>query len=185
MKRTKQLHEKLIEQCKKNDRKSQLKLYNLYCNSMFIVAIRYIKNKVHAEDVLQEAFLKAFKNLNTFKGEVAFVTWLKKIVINQCIDTLKKKKIDLVLLEENSHEPIIEDDDNWNVASFVMAKQVIETINSLKEKYRLVLTLYLLEGYDHQEIAEILGITEVTSRTHLLRGKKLVQQQLKSIYEKK
>ena len=178
MKSTKQLHQPIIDQCKNNNAKAQMQLYNLYCKGMLSVAHRYLNDRFLAEDVMQDAFIKAFKNIKNYKNEVAFGAWLKRIVINQSIDQLKKKKLELVSINE---EVILKpDDDNWNIESEVSVDEIVETINSLKEKYRLVLTLYLLEGFDHQEISEVLSITENTSRTHLLRGKKILKEQLKN-----
>ena len=180
MKPTKQLHQSIIEACKNNNAKAQMQLYNLYCNAMFLTAKRYVKDAVLAEDVMQDAFVKAFKNLSKYKGDVAFGAWLKRIVINQSIDELKKKKLQLVEINEEL-TTIVDEDDNWCVDDGISAEKVVEVIMQLKEKYSVVLSLYLLEGYDHSEISEILHIAETTSRTHLLRGKKLVQQQLKAM----
>lgn len=155
-----------------------MQLYNLYCKAMFLVAFRYVNNRFVAEDVMQDAFIKAFKNINNYKNEVAFGAWLKRIVINQSIDQLKKKKLELVAInEEVITEVNVED---WNIENDISVEGIVEVINSLKEKYRLVLTLYLLEGYDHSEISKILNITENTSRTHLLRGKKILKEALKT-----
>ncbi|MCG1036960.1 sigma-70 family RNA polymerase sigma factor [Polaribacter sp. DS7-9] len=179
MKSTKQLHQPIIDQCKDNCQKSQMQLYNLYCKAMFLVAFRYVKDRFLAEDVMQEAFIKAFKNIKKYKNEVAFGAWLKRIVINQSIDYLKKNKLELIQIDQEVVTKIEKDD--WQVESTISVDEIITVINNLKEKYRLVLTLYLLEGYDHQEISQVLNITENTSRTHLLRGKKLVKEQLKNM----
>ncbi|WP_435416343.1 RNA polymerase sigma factor [Polaribacter aestuariivivens] len=180
MKPTKQIHQPIIDLCKNNCAKSQMQLYNLYCKGMILVANRFVKDRFLAEDVMQDAFIKAFKNIKNYKNEVAFGAWLKRIVINQSIDYLKKNKLELVSINEEVYKKE-DEDDNWNVNSEISVDVIVETINSLKEKYRLVLTLYLLEGYDHQEISEILNITENTSRTHLLRGKKILKEQLKNM----
>lgn len=178
MKSTKQLHQPIIDQCKNNNAKAQMQLYNLYCKAMFLVAFRYVNDSFIAEDVMQDAFIKAFKNIKSFKNEVAFGAWLKKIVINQSIDQLKKNKLELVSINE---EVIANtESEDWKVDNDISIDLIIEEINTLKEKYRLVLTMYLLEGYDHQEISEILNITTNTSRTHLLRGKKILKEQLKN-----
>jgi RNA polymerase sigma-70 factor (ECF subfamily) len=147
---------------------------------MLQVAYRYLKKVDVAEDVMQDAFLKAFKNIEHYKNEVAFGAWLKRIVINQSIDELKKRKLDLVAINEEV-ATIHEEANNWNVESSITKGIIVGEINKLKEKYRLVLTLYLIEGYDHSEIAGILKITENTSRTHLLRGKKQLQENLKML----
>lgn len=178
MKSTKQLHQPIIDQCKNNCPKAQMQLYNLYCKAMFLVAYRYVKDRFIAEDVMQEAFVKAFKSIHSYKNEVAFGAWLKRIIINQSIDLLKKNKLELIAINEDLNT--VEEDNDWSIESDISVDEIVEKINSLKEKYRLVLTLYLLEGFDHQEISEVLNITENTSRTHLLRGKKILKEQLKN-----
>ena len=180
MKSTKQLHQSVIDACKNNDAKAQMQLYDLYCDAMYTVALRYVKDSFTAEDVMQEAFIKAFKKIDSYKEGVAFGAWLKRIVINQSIDYLKKRKLELVSINEEI--TTVADDDNWNVASTISYQDIVNCIQQLKEKYRVVLTLFLLEGYDHGEISQILGISEVSSRTHLLRGKRQVQEQLKAVH---
>lgn len=177
MSKTVYLHNKIIEGCKQNKAKSQMQLYDKYCNAMYIIAQRYVKDNFIAEDVMQDAFIKVFKNIQNFKGEVTIGAWIKKIVINQCIDYLKKKKIELVSLE-NSKIEIVEEN-NWTVNEEVTFEIVNNAINNLPDKYKVVLNLYLLEGYDHQEIAQILNITEVASRSQLMRGKNKLKSQLK------
>lgn len=178
MSSTKQLHQSIIDQCKDNNAKAQMQLYNLYCKAMFIISYRYVNDKCVAEDIMQEAFIKAFKNINSYRNEVPFGAWLKRIVINQSIDYLKKKKLELVSINEEVTTKV--DEDNWKVDCTISIDDIVKKINNLKDKYRLVLTLYLIEGYDHQEISQVLNITENTSRTHLLRGKKLLKEQLKN-----
>ncbi|WP_420553718.1 RNA polymerase sigma factor [Tenacibaculum aiptasiae] len=182
MKPTKQLHQSVIDACKNNDAKAQMQLYDLYCEAMLTIASRYVKDAYVAEDIMQEAFIKAFKNIQYYKEEVAFGAWLKKIVINQSIDWLKKKKVELISINDEVTTMIDDDNEDWNVAATISYQQIVNCIEKLKEKYRVVLTLFLLEGYDHREISQILGISEVTSRTHLLRGKKKVQEQLKAVH---
>lgn len=154
-----------------------MQLYNLYCKAMIIVANRYVKDSFLAEDVMQDAFIKAFKNIDSYKNEVAFGVWLKKIVINQSIDYLKKNRLELVAIDD---EIITNTEDDWKIESTISVDIILETIQNLKEKYRLVLTMYLLEGFDHQEIAEVLKISENSSRTHLFRGKKILKEQLQN-----
>ena len=155
-----------------------MQLYNLYCKAMFVVANRYVNDSFLAEDIMQEAFIKAFKNMDRYKNEVPFGAWLKRIVINQSIDALKKKKLELISMNEETLRVV--DDEDWSVDGTITADEVKSAMNDLKEKYRLVLSLYLFEGYDHDEISQILGITSNTSRTHLLRGKRLLKEKLKS-----
>jgi len=177
MSKTKPIDFKLIEACKKQKRKAQLQLYKTYCNAMFLVAYRYVKDKAIAEDVMQDAFIKAFKNIDKYGGEATFGAWLKRIVINQSIDELKKQKLMEVSLNEETLNVV--DDNTWEVEEDISADMIITAINQQKDKYRLVLSLFLIEGYDHSEISQILGISEVASRTQLLRGKKLVKESLK------
>jgi len=169
----------IIEQCKQNNRAAQLKLYNQYCEGMYIVAKRFIKDSMEAEDIVQEAFLKAFQKLHQFKGDVTFGAWLKRIVINKCIDMLKSKKQNMLQLEEVHLEVIdTEPDDNWLIDDTITLEMVKDAINKLSDKYRYVVMLYLMEGYDHEEISQILNISVVASRTQLSRGKKKLKQYL-------
>ncbi len=179
MSKTANLHKDIIEACKQNDAKAQMKLYDLYCKGMFLAAKRYIKDDMLAEDVMQESFIKAFKKIHTYKGDVPFGAWLKRIVINGSIDELKRKKLEIVSINQELQEQ--KQDDSWYVDDRISTEKVIDCIDKLKEKYKVVVSLYLLEGYDHQEISQILGISEVTSRTHLMRGKKMIQENLKAI----
>lgn len=180
MKAIKQLHQSIIEACKQNNAKAQMQLYDLYYQAMYTVALRYVKNSFEAEDIMQDAFIKAFKKIHLYKEEVAFGAWLKRIVINQSIDWLKKRKLTLISI--NEEVTLIEENDDWNVRATISYDDIVSSIDKLKEKYRVVLSLYLLEGYDHKEISQILEISEVTSRTHLMRGKKMVKEQLKNVY---
>jgi len=160
----------IVEKCRQNDRKAQLKLYNQYCNGMLIIAQRFVKNTMEAEDVVQESFIKAFAKLEQYKAEVTFGAWLKRIVINKSIDALKYNKQRLVDLEDVQLK-VVDEDDDWNVDSTLTIDEVKVAIQKLPEKYKYVVMLYLIEGYDHQEISEILNISEVASRTQLSRGK--------------
>ncbi|PKQ44839.1 RNA polymerase sigma factor [Confluentibacter flavum] len=170
----------IIEQCKQNNRKAQLQVYNQYCNGMYVVAKRFLNDAADAEDVVQEAFIKAFSKLDQYKAEVTFGAWLKRIVINKSIDFLKSKKQHLVALDE-VHLKIVDatNDDKWLVDDAITINDVKEAISKLPETYQYVVMLYLIEGYDHQEISEILNITEVASRTQLSRGRVKLQELLK------
>ncbi|MCO4822876.1 MAG: RNA polymerase sigma factor [Flavobacteriaceae bacterium] len=172
----------IVEKCKQNDRKAQMQLYKQYCDGMFIVAIRFVKDTLEAEDVVQEAFIKAFAKLHQFKGEVTFGAWLKRIVINKCIDLLKAKKQQMLELDE-VHLKVVDDtyENEWLVDDAITLEQVKAAINELPNKYKYVVMLFLIEGYDHQEISEILQISEVASRTQLSRGKAKLKELLKSL----
>lgn len=170
-------HIDVVEQCKANDRKAQMQLYKQYCEGMFCVAMRYVQNTNDAEDVIQEAFIKAFQKIHQFKGEVTFGAWLKRIVINKSIDFLKKKKQHLVALDENYLK--VTDDNDWTVGNGITIEHVKSAIAKLPDKYRFVVMMFLIEGYDHREIAQVLKLTETTSRTRLLRGKSYLKELLK------
>ena len=167
----------LVERCKANDRKAQMKLYRQYCEGMFCVAMRFLKNEDDAEDVMQEAFIKAFQKLDQYRGEVTFGAWLKRIVINKCLDYLKSNKMRYSEIQENTLH-IVEDDD-WSVDEGIGIKDVKAAMEHLPDKYRSVVKLYLIEGYDHQEISQILDLRENTCRTRLLRGKGFLKELLK------
>ena len=148
---------------------------------MLLVALRFVNDTMEAEDIVQEAFIKAFSKLEQYKAEVSFGAWLKRIVINRCIDVLKFKRQRLVELEDYHINVIEENHENeWTVEDHISLKTVKLAIEALPEKYKYVVMLYLMEGYDHQEISEILNISEVASRTQLSRGKQKLQLALKS-----
>ncbi|MGB5264038.1 MAG: RNA polymerase sigma factor [Lutimonas sp.] len=164
----------LVEKCKKNDRRSQILLYEQYCSAMYQVSLRYLSDDATAQDAMQESFIKAFKHIDTYNHQAPFGAWLKKIVVNTCLDILKFKKVDKVPLESVSSS-LVETED-WQVPDDTKYKIVINMIEQLPESYKNVVKLYLLEGYDHSEISEILLISEVNSRSKLARGKnKLLQ----------
>ena len=174
------LKHQLIEECRANNRKAQLKLYNSYCDGMFIVASRFLKNSAEAEDAMQEAFVKAFAKLHQYSGEVTFGAWLKRIVINKCLDCLKAKKLEFVALNEQLVEKVEDEDaQDWQIDDGIGIGEVKAEIQELPEKYKYPLMLYLIEGYDHEEISEILKISQVASRTLVHRGKKKLQEKLK------
>ena len=168
----------LIKNSKRGNQKAQIKLYDLFSEAMFFISYRYLKNEEEAKDTMQDAFLKAFLSLDTFKEDTSFGSWLKRIVINTCIDKLKKKSIETVSLENYPLEVL--DDNDWNFDVKIDRIEIIDAIESLKTKYQLVVKLYLLEGYDHSEISEILKIPIKTSRTQLRRGKLELRNLLKT-----
>ncbi|MGH1383144.1 RNA polymerase sigma factor [Kordia sp.] len=179
-----QQHLGILKKCMQGNRKAQMKLYDLYADAMYVVTCRYISNREDAKDVMQEAFLKAFTRLSQYKGEVTFGAWLKRIVINQCIDTLKKRS--LVYEEMNDQTmTIIDDDDSWEVTIELTKQEILQVIENLPNKYKYVLQLYLIEGYDHQEISEILEIPVRTSRTQLMRGKTKLKKTIHDLFKHK
>lgn len=144
---------------------------------MFCVAMRLVQNEADAEDLVQEAFIKAFRKMDQYRGEVTFGAWLKRIVVNRCIDFLKARRQHFVELEE--HRLAVAETENWEVSFPVGVQQVYQAIEDLPDKYRYVVQLFLVEGYDHSEISEILGLREATCRTRLMRGKGYLKELLK------
>lgn len=162
-------HYELVLACKQGDRQSQFKLYNLYAKAMYNVALRIVREEAEAADILQESFIDAFSRLDSFRQESTFGLWMKQIVVNKSISVLRKRKIEIQPLTEMD-ELIAEEVDEEEITYRV--ETIKQAINRLPDGYRLVLTLYLLEGYDHEEIAHILRISKATSRSQFMRGKR-------------
>ncbi len=173
-------NKKLIARCRKKDRKAQMELYNKYSRGMYFVAYRFFKDSFLAEEAMQESFIKAFSKLDQFTGDVTFGAWLKRIVINKSIDMLKARKLETTALNEQIMGTP-DEFENWEVEDTTTADEVKKAIENLPEKYKYPIHLFLLEGYDHNEISEILDITPVSSRTLVHRGKKRLQEQLKHL----
>lgn len=163
----------LIEECKLGNRKAQYALYQQYVDAMFNVCQRIVNSREDAEDVLQESFLSAFKNINSFRFDSTFGAWLKRIVINKSITFIKKKKLNLIDMEEEKVNKIAikTDDTNFFQDLSGKAEKVKTAIKQLPNGARTVLNLYLFEGYDHLEIGEILNISESTSKSQYSRAK--------------
>jgi len=141
---------------------------------MYNICLRFVGNEVEAEDVMQESFMKAFTKIDTYEGKVSFGAWLKKIVINRSLDQLKKRKVKF----EELNEKIPDEEPVRIEISEIQMDKLKKAIQSLPDGYRVVLSLYLLEGYDHEEIAQILGITNVSSRSQYLRAKLKLREML-------
>ncbi len=160
------IHAPLIEECIKGNSKAQFRLYNQYSKAMYNLAYRILNNREDAEDMLQEAFVECFRNIGSFRFESTFGAWLKKIVVNKCINQLKKRKIDLTLCETL---PVIIYEEEEEIT--YDTGKIFKGIEMLPYGYRIIFTLYLLEGYDHTEISQILGISESTSKSQYSRAK--------------
>lgn len=166
------IHQEIISRCIEGDQKAQFQLYKLYYKAMYNTSLRIVNNTMEAEDIMQESFLTAFEKINTYEGKVSFGAWLKRIVINNSLDSLKKKKIDLDSFDEYPLDLPEEVPQGKNGPEIRMQVEAIkEAIYQLPEKYRIVLSLYLIEGYDHEEISKILDITSSTSRSQYVRAK--------------
>ena len=166
------LHQELIDGCKTGDQKAQFQIYKLYYKAMYNTSLRIVNNNMEAEDIMQESFLSAFEKIETYSGTVSFGAWLKKIVINRSLDALGKRKA--VFEDIESHIGIRDDspDETSRKEEIdLKVEEVKEAIERLPDGYRVILSLYILEGYDHDEISEILNISSSTSRSQLSRAK--------------
>ncbi len=168
--------EELINFCRKGDRKSQSILYQRFIPSMGRLCLRYLKNEDDTKQVLTEGFLKVFAGIKKFeyRGKESLEVWIKKIMINESLMLLRKRKIffvdinDYEIFDNNSHD------------SNISADEIYRMIISLPDGYRTVFNLYAIEGYSHQEIGKMLGITESSSRSQLSHARKKLQQLVKA-----
>ena len=171
------IHHDLIEKCKVRDQSAQFEIYKLYYKSMYNTSLRIVGNHAEAEDIMQEAFLQAFSKIDAYKGEVSFGAWLKKIVINKSIDYHRANKLKFEEFK-NGFERIEEDNHADEDEMKEHLKKIKKAIEMLSDGYRIVLSLYLLEGYDHEEIGQILQISPSSSRSQLARAKQKLMELL-------
>jgi RNA polymerase sigma-70 factor (ECF subfamily) len=169
----------LIASCLDGNRKAQQRLYRQYCDAMYNVCYRMLGTEAEAEDALQEAFVDVFHRLDTFRQESSLGAWIKRIVINHCLNVHKKKRIDTVTWDTLVHEPPEEIPVDESHLTYEVHR-VREAIMRLPDGYRQVLTLYLIEGYDHAEIAQIMGIQETGSKSQYSRAKARLRELLQA-----
>jgi len=173
---------KLIADCKRNNQKAQLKVYELYYKAMFNTAYRIVNDFDDAEDVMQEAFIKAFDKINSYQSESTYGAWLKKIVVNEALGFLRKNKkfknVGLELLDKDMIEEPTEEID----FSKIQVNNVLKALREIKENYRIIISLYYIEGYDFEEIQEIMQISYANARTMLSRAKAKLKQKLVEEY---
>lgn len=170
------IHQDLIAESIKGSNKARYQLYQLYSKAMFNVCYRMMNNREDAEDMLQEAFVLAFQKLETFRNESGFGTWLKTITVHTCINSLNKRKLEMRYFDEMNRFEIAEEEPE---EALYTTENIREAMSQLPEGGRIVFSLYLLEGYDHGEIAQILNITESTSKTQYMRAKRRVYEIMK------
>lgn len=172
---------RLLRSCQDGDTRAQFEIYKLYYKAMYNTSLRIVQEPGQAEDVMQEAFLSAFTKLHTFKGEVPFGAWLKRIVINKSLTAVKKvSRLQEVKLEVVEHQlegdaSGIASEDRNDYAS-MRVQEVMAAMGKLKDNYRVILNLSLLEGYDNEEIAGILQISDESCRTTISRAKSKLRQ---------
>lgn len=171
----------LLKSCLQGKQSAQLEIYNRYYKAMYNTAFRIVKDSAEAEDVMQESFLSAFTKLYTFKGDVTFGAWLKRIVINNSIQHYKKQQknrtadLDDVMYKVEDNDGVASDQNGYTE---LKAQKVMETMKSLKDNYRVSLTLHLIEGYDYEEISEIMNISYANCRTTISRAKESLRKKL-------
>ncbi len=180
--KTGHLEKKLVDACRSGDKTAMEKLYVMYYKPMFNTAYRIVNDFHFAEDIMQESFLKAFEKLDGFEGRSTFGAWLKRIVINESLQWLKKyKRFQFNAEEVWKEEPAEAEnrDDEIVELNRLQAEKVLTLLNQLKPNYKIILQLYFIEGYDYEEIGEIMGISYQNARTMLSRAK----QKLKKLLE--
>jgi RNA polymerase sigma-70 factor (ECF subfamily) len=165
--------EELIKQCLKSKARAQRMLYDRHSSMVYAVCYRYAKNQQDAQDLLQETFINVFNHLKKFSGEGSFEGWIRKIAVNCAIRHYKKnaQRVDNSDIERSPDAQTYTD-----VIDDLSAEELIKTINSLPDGYRIVFNMYAIEGYSHKEIGEHLGITESSSRSQLTRARKVLME---------
>jgi len=171
------IHQDLIDLCRQGNREAQFRIYGLYYKAMYNTSLRIVKHPGEAEDIMQESFLSAFEKIGTYGGTVSFGAWLKRIVVNRSLDSIRKHKMYFEALEESNIGDL--NDEGQEEVVNVDTEKIRNAIMKLPDGFRIVLSLYLLEGYDHEEIAQILDISSSTSRSQYTRARKKLVEILK------
>ncbi|THH36505.1 RNA polymerase sigma factor [Neolewinella litorea] len=173
-------HREIVLGCQRKDRNAQRQLYGHYAKPMYNLCLRMLKHSHDAEDVLQVAFVTIFARIHTFNFEASISAWIKRVVVNRCIDHLKKRRLLTIDLDPSRHEAAagVEEPGYAEAEDGYTVERIKEAMLKLSEGYRVVLTLYLFEGYDHEEIAQILDISPGTSKSQYSRARKRLAQLL-------
>lgn len=165
-------HYDLVTRCKQGNKTAYYELYKLYSKAMYNVAFRIVNDTDEANDVLQEAFLDAFGRIAAFRQETTFGAWLKQIVIHRAINFLRRRKAELVDLDETNVDHLTTEEETDYEETEWKIDRIKEAMLLLPEACRIIISLYLLEGYDHEEIGQVLNISVNSSRTQFLRAKR-------------
>jgi len=173
------LQDELVERCKQGDSRGFAELYRKYSKAMYNTSLRIVNNTGDAEDVVQEAFTDAFRSLEDFHYKSTFGAWLKRIVINKSINYLRKRKMDMIDIDKTNIGHLPEEDMTDEQEIQMKVEDIRKAVGLLPNGYRTVLTLYLFEGYDQEEIAEILQVSHATVRTQYMRAKQKLVQHIK------
>lgn len=175
--------DELLDKCRHGDERAQMMIYKKYSKAMFNTALRIVKHSAEAEDIIQECFLKAFTKLDSYEGTSTFGAWLKKIVVNQSINVYNKKIKYQEVSYNDQFKNTVEDGIGISTEEEQENRKVnmiLKTMDSLKENYRVALTLHLIEGYDYEEICEVLNISYANCRTTISRAKESLRKKLMS-----
>ena len=168
--------EELITRCQDNDRQAQELLYRQYSSVLYGMCLKYAPNQMEAEDNLQDAFITIFQRIGQYQGKGSFEGWMKRIAINTVLQKYRQKRLYDLPADDLIEEKLDEDLDDGSVA--LPLPFVLNIIQELPERYRLVFNLYVLDGHTHKEIAELLGISDGTSKSNLARARQLLQQKI-------
>ncbi|ANE50165.1 RNA polymerase sigma factor [Flavisolibacter tropicus] len=171
----------LIEGCQREDRKMQQQLYQRFAPKMYGVCLRYAGNIEEAEDILQEGFIKVFRKIGSFRGEGSFEGWIRRIFVNTAIEHFRRKSY---LQPITEREETTVENKYLSVLDSLAEKDIINLVQQLSPGYRTVFNMYVIEGYTHKQIAEMLGISEGTSKSQLSRAKSILQELVQKHIEK-
>ena len=171
---------KLIEKCAKNDRKAQAEVYQIYAGKLFSVCLKYSRNKAEAQDNLQDGFITIFNKIQSFNHKGSFEGWMKRVVINTALHKYRQKSLLSLVNDEIPEEIAVEIDEER-----VSMEYLLEIIQQLPDRYRLVFNMYILDGYSHKEIAEELNITDSTSKSNLSRARVILKEKIEAHFQKK
>ena len=163
----------LIKQCANNDRKAQKEIYQLFAGKLFSICLKYSKNKQEAQDNFQDGFIVIFDKIGQFNFKGSFEGWLKRVMINTVLLKYRKKNVLNIVTEDIPDEVIVDVDDDEISLDFLL-----NLINELPDRYRMVFNLYALDGYSHKEISEMMLIAEGTSKSNLARARAILKQKI-------
>jgi RNA polymerase sigma-70 factor (ECF subfamily) len=168
----------LIIGCLRNDVVAQEQLYKRFAPVMYGICLRYVRNRAEADDIMQEAFIKVFENLGNFRDDGSFEGWIKRIIVNTALNHYKSS-----LKFDYKDERFMPDESVENEAvGKISTRELMAVINNLQDSYRLVFNLSVIEGFDHAEIAQLLGMSEASSRITLLRARNIIKEKMKTHY---
>lgn len=172
----------IIKDCKSGKREAQAKLFQKFAKKMFTVSLVYTKDRTAAEDVIQDAFIKIFEKISQFKGKGSFEGWMRRIVVNTALERYRRENKLYSIDDYQPYEETLSYDD---IITNISAGELMQIISTISPQYKVVFSLYAIEGYSHKEIAKELGISEGTSKSNLARARKVLQEKVNELYYSK